>query len=261
MTFPVTGGLGDSLASKIESGVNVVMQSVSGVSPIVKFGHCPAATTVETDSWGLGATIPVYTFVLDVGESLTIESTESADTQLITINLLDELGIEVDVSINLTGDTPLAIPGTYTAVNRAFNSDSTLLTGDVLIKGSGTGNVFAFIDPMDQQTTQCIYTVPSNKYCLIRNVSSAMNSSTNQDASVIVKFLVQEAGGVFRTQIRYGLQKRGTSNISSDLIIPALYTPGSRIKITFTPDTTAMDVSGEFSAELIDINNISDVGA
>ena len=144
------------------------------------------------------------------------------------------------------------MPGIFTAINRAYNSDSTRILGDVSIKGAVSGNTFGYVEALEKQTTQAIYTVPLGKYAAIMNVSSAMNNSTNQDASAIFKFITQLNGGVFRTQIRYGLQKRGTSNISSDLILPALYPPLTRIKLAMEPDTTAMDVSGEFSVQLID---------
>lgn len=236
----------------IESGLAASLGAVDGVSVTVKFGHCEDAGAVETDVWAIGGTQPVYIFPLDAGESLTIESSEIADTQQIVVIGLDAAGLEVSVTASLTGATPVAISGIWTAVNRAYNSDGTRITGSVLIKGSVSGNIFAVIDVLEQQTTQCIYTVPSNKYAILRNVSSSINTGGNTDNTAIVKFLSQEPGGVFRTQVRYGLQQRGTSNISSDLIIPPVYPPLTRLKVTMTPDSSPMNISSELSMQLID---------
>lgn len=236
----------------LSSGVASVLSLVDGVDPVVKFGHCSDAGIQETDMWGLGGTQPIYIFPPASGEGMTIQSSNAADNQVIKTFLLDKTGIEVITDVTLNGLNPVVITGTFRAFNRAFNDDSTEFLGNLLIKGATSGNTFGYVASSEQQTTQCIYTVPSDKYALVRNVSTAINASTNQDAAAAVRFSAQRDGKVFRTQIRYGLQKKGTSNISSDLIIPSLYPPLCRIKISMTPDTTDMDISAEFSVQLID---------
>ena len=230
----------------------VSMGLVDGVFPLAKFGHCSSAGLVKTDVWELGDTIPVYIFPDDAGENITIESSEAADTQSIVVQGLDENGLEVEKTVVLSGITPVAVTGLFTAVNRAYNASSTLLTGNVFINGAVSGNTFAYIDPLEQQTTQCVYLVPSNKYFLVNNLSSSINRSGNQDASSIVNLSAKLDGGVFRTQIRYGLQKRGTSNLSTDLTVPPFYPPSTKIKVSLTPDTTDMDISAYFSGVLVD---------
>lgn len=238
----------------ISSGVMTSLGAVGGVSSVVKFGHCPSAGAVITDVWELGDTIPLYVFPADGGETITIESSNAGDNQTITVQGLDENGLEVSIDVALSGATPVTVSGLFTAVNRAFNSDSTVTAGDIFIKGLSSGNTFAYIDAREQQTTQCIYAVPSNKYAVARNLSTSINKGGNQDTVAIATMLVQQSGGVFRTQVRYGLQKRGTSNISSDLVLPPVYGPSSRIKVAIEPDAADVDISAEFSVQLIDVD-------
>lgn len=246
-------------ASVLSSGVVAALSLFTEITANVKFGHCPNAGAVETDVWEIGATQPVYIFPDASGESVTIESDNAADSQEITIQGLDENGLDKEEVVNLTGTTPVALPGLFTAVNRAFNSDSTVFIGDLSIKGSVSGNTFAYIDAREQQTTQCIYTVPSDKWAVVRNVSSSINDGGNQDTVSVVRLLAQRSGGVMRTQVRYGLQKRGTSNISSDLIIPAVYPPSTRLKMAMEPDAGPLDVSAELSIQLIDSDYLESI--
>lgn len=245
----------------LSSGVAAALGLVDELDSVVKFGHCPDAGSAETDAWEPGNSQPTYIFVGDAGEGMTIQSDEDGDNQSIKVFLLDVAGLEYIVNVNLNGQSPVVIAGTFIAFNRAFNDDSTPFVGNVSIKGITSGNIFGYIDAREQQTTQCIYTVPSDKYALVRNMSSSINRGGNQDTVAIVKLLAQEDGGVFRTQVRYGLQKRGTSNLSSDLVIPALYPPLTRIKISIEPDAAGVDISAEFSAQLIDAGLVAEMQA
>jgi len=241
--------------SEFNLALALALGLVANSDPEVKFGHCPDAGVIETDVWELGKTIPEYVFPDLAGEVVNIRST-LADTQTIMVNGLDEFGIEKDVPVVLTGTTPVVLSGLWQAVNRAYNISNTRLLGDVIIDGNVSGNTFAFINHREQQTTQSIYMSPSDKYAVVLNISSSMNNSTNQDASAIVKMQVAEPNQVFRTKLIYGLQKRGTSNISTDLVVSGTFPPSTRIKISITPDSADMDVSAEFSMVLVDKESV-----
>ena len=242
--------------SGIQSGVAISIGAVKESSTVVKFGHCPdAQTAVETDAWELGASIPVYVFPDELGEAITIQSSDAGDSQSVVVEVLDTAGLEVTKTVTLNGLTPVAIPGDVIAVNRAYNNDSSVFAGDISIKGAVSGNTFAFIDAREQQTTQCIYMIPSNKYGAVVNLSSSMNTGGNQDSASIFRFVSQLPGKVFRTQVRYGLQQRGTSNISSNITLPPVYPPMTRLKISLTPDSV-QDISAEMSIQLIDSDYI-----
>jgi hypothetical protein len=111
---------------------------------------------------------------------------------------------------------------------------------------------YATIAVDDQQTSQTPYVVPAGKIALVNNFSTALNKSTGASTGGIFGFRIRKPGKAFRTRIRYGLQREGTSNISSDLVVPVLAGPLCQLKTTVTTDGTAADVSAEFSMWIID---------
>lgn len=235
----------------------VALGLVAGVDPEVKFGHIPnAATSVIADIWENGLAQPIYLFPPDAGDLIEIFSA-ATDTLQITIEGLDAAGVLQTDTLTLSGTIgtagAVASAKTWRAVNRAYNSDATELTGAVTVRKVGdAARVYALIDTDDQQTSQAVYVVPAGKIALINNFSTAINKSGGATISGIYALKVRNPGKVFRTQIRYGLQREGVSNISSDLIVPVLTPPLAQIKVSALPDATPTDISGEFSMWLID---------
>ena len=226
---------------------------VPGSIPEVKFGHNPSVSqNIVTDVWELSAQI-LYIFPATAGEAIEVVG-NAADTQLVTIEGLDAVGLTQRDTVTLNGATAVPIPGVWTSITRIFNDDSTVIVGPVLVQGDGstTTNIFASMESDDQQSSQAIYIVPSDKVGVINNYSTAVNKSGGADVSCLFALIVAKPGKVFRTRIRYGLQTKGTSNISSDLIAPIPLSPGDRIKVTANPSANTTDVSAEFSMQLID---------
>lgn len=222
---------------------------VTGVEDDAKFGHCPDAGAVITDVWELGLTVPEYVFPVDAGEAIEAVSDNAGDAIKVTIAGLGVNGLEQTKSITLNGLTPVPVPGVWRAVNRAYNGNGTEFVGNIQIRGDGSTsvNVFAAIAPDDQQTSQAIIMVPADKVDVINNLSSALNRGGGVSANALIRLTVQPPGGVFRTQIRYGLQKDGTTNLSSDLIVRIAVPPLSRVKISAEPSMAGTDISAEWS--------------
>lgn len=237
----------------------VVLGVVAGAEPDVKFGHIPVATNaIRADVWGNAAAQPVYLFPSDAGDSIEMFAV-GTQTLDITIEGLTPAGVPQTQTVALSGVAGVAgvvpIPGTWRAVNRAFNDDGTDLTSLVTIRKVGdVTRVYATISVIDQQTAQTPLVVPENKIALINNFSTALNKSGGASTGASFEFRVRKPGKVFRTLIRYGLQREGTSNISSDLVVPILAGPLSQIKTSTTPDGTNADISAEYSMWLIDKN-------
>lgn len=234
---------------------------VAGVEPAVGFGHCPdVAGDVVTDVWERGATQPVYLFPDDVGEAVTLVSTDVGDAQPIVVQGLDQNGDPRAEQVTLNGTTPVALSGLWRAFNAVYNDGATALAGQVTIQGDGSTstNVFAFLDTDDQQASQALFMVPRGKLAVIVNFSTAANKTGGAALSSIFSLGAASSGksGVFRNQIRYGLQRDGTSNISSDLVIPVLVPELSFVKVSATPSSGPTDVSAEFSIFLVDENLI-----
>lgn len=227
---------------------------IDGVRGDAKFGHCPDAdASVVTDVWERGLAQPEYAFPSLAGESLEAVSDNPADVG-ITVSLvgLDVPGFTQEAEFTLNGTTPVPIDGTWIATNRAFNSSDTKFQGNIWIRKAGTTdtNIYAVISPDDQQTSQAIYMSAVDEVVHIINVSNALNRGGGASANAIDRLAIQLPNGVFRTQIRYGVQKDGTNNISSDLVVGIPLPPLTRIKMSATPSGTTSDVSAEWSMHI-----------
>ncbi len=234
----------------------LVLGLVAGNVPDVKFGYA-ASINAFGDVWPLGT---VYAFPVVAGQVVEVVSSDIADAGLlvnvIVINAASGLEETHVVTLDETNPvtTPVLVPGgNVKSVNRAFNANGTAFTGTISVRGTGAPNstVFAVILPEDQQTTQCPYMVPGDKVAIINNYSTAINKSGGVDVSSIMRLVVTKEGKVARTQIRYGIQRGGVSNLSSDLIVPIPVPPLAKVQVTADPSAVA-DISGEFSMILID---------
>jgi len=236
----------------IDFSVALAIGAIPGMRADVKFGYALDFNGLH-DVWGGADLQPIYQFMDIAGESITIESEEGADNQEIMVIGLDVAGALQVETVNLNGENLVAIPGTWIAVNRAFNNDGTPFTGRVLIKGTGPKSaiIYASLFVEDQGTVQCPYVVEAGQFAVINNYSTAINKSGGSDASSVMRLVVAEREKVGRTQIRYGLQRSGVSNLSSDLVVPILVPPLSQVKVT-SETSAGADVSGEFSIVLVD---------
>lgn len=229
---------------------------VKGINSDAKFGHCPDAPAGATDVWELGKTIQDYIFPDDAGEDVLLLSDDDADEgKLIEFEVIDLLGFEQTIEHPCgTVATPTLVEGPFRAINRIANVGNTLTVGLLTVVGDGvtSSNTFAALSPDDQQSSQAIYMAPINKVTRINNFSNAINRLTGVTVSSIDRLAIQLPDGVFRTQIRYGLQKDGTSNISSDLIVGIALPPLVKIKLSAEPSAVDSDVSAEWSMNQYD---------
>lgn len=228
---------------------------IAGVDIDVKFGHSPDTAASRTDVWEHAATQPTFIYPADAGEGMTLVSDNPADTQNIEILRLDENGTPKDAELHaLNGTIPVPLAGLGRLVIHAQNRSATEFIGAVTIQGDGgiSTNVFAKLGLDDQKTSQAIYLVPAGKVAMIVNYSTAINKTAGVSVSVLFGYRVAKPGEVFVTDIRYGLEQDGTSNISSDLIVPAFHGPLCKIKVSATPSSASTDISAEFSIILID---------
>lgn len=235
---------------------------VPGTSTNIKFGHCSSVGLTFTDIWEYGATQPVYIFPDSAGESIQIYG-GVGDTQEIVIQGLNAdavdgiIGTSLSATVNLNGVTPVSVPGNWLSVHRAYNNSATDLTGDVVVEGVVSGNVFAFIGSDDNQTLQAIQMIPGDKVGVLVSVISAINGSgspTGLFSSVILS--VAEWGKVFRTRLWFGVQREGTSYEASIGAIPGILPPLSKVKVKAKASAAATDMSAYFSLYLIDKNLI-----
>ncbi|MCK5641709.1 MAG: hypothetical protein KAJ19_12985 [Gammaproteobacteria bacterium] len=228
----------------------VSLYLADGVTSDDKFGHCPDAAAAKTDIWEQGLSIPEYIFPAPAGELIEVFSDNPADAGIeITINGLDSLGFRQEETL-ACGTIALPTPSTllWRATNRSACTNGIRCQGLVIIQGDGSTstNIFATIAPDDQQTSQAIFMVPVDEVVLVKQVMGMMNKSGTPGASAIFTLDREVKDGVFRSIIRFGLQRDGNSAVP--IILPAseVAPPLARLKMTAFPSNADMDVSARF---------------
>jgi len=236
----------------------VAIGAVGRVSQEAKFGHVPSTALGIQDVWENGAATSVYVFPPDGGEAISISSASGSDTDILfNIEYLDAEGLEQNVDATLDGTNSVSIPNVIvTSVHRIKNISDTVTVGKVSVVGASGTYATAAVD--DQQSSQAIYRVPSNKVALVLGAESSLNKTTGADASVIFRLAVRMVGQVFRTRKRYGLQRNGANYHPTNFQVPVVVPPGADIKITADASVTLMDVSAQFSMQLIDWDVLTD---
>lgn len=122
-----------------------------------------------------------------VAGALTILSSSIEDgiaetgAQVVELDLLDGAGVQTTVQVDMDGTTPVAIPGTYMAVNRV----EVIQPGSV---GTNIGNISVLYDAGDTlgfmaadrgRAQQAAYTIPIDKEGYVFRVSFTSASGDN----------------------------------------------------------------------------------
>ena len=223
---------------------------VPGHSAVRKWGNNSDIGSTEEDVWSAGG---AYAFPSDSGTTIEVVS-GGADTAQITIEGLD-FGFNIQkATITLNGTTPVAVPGTWTRVNRAYNSNSAVFSNTVTVRESGAGDTYAHLSSSHQQTSQAIYTVPSGHTGLILDANVSVNRTGAATLSADFFLNTREFGKVFRKKWHVGVQKDGSSHIKDNMILPEKLIEKTDIKMSGIVDTTAISGSAWFYILLLNNN-------
>lgn len=207
-------------------------------SYIHKFGTNPNIGSSISDEnpttvWD-GNNDDIYIFPPDEATGIQLSSSQNADTQELIVQGLDENFYEQSWTGNLNGTGIVNVDGSWTRVFRAFNNDSTDLTGDINIHASGNPSLsYAKILFPNNQTLMAIYTIPADATgYLMKYQTSADNPSSSSEIGYTLKLKTREFGKVFRTK---EIDSVGTSySLTKDLTFPSLLPPKTDIKFDIT---------------------------
>ena len=188
---------------------------IPGHSPLNKFGTNPSVSADEETIWHQGG---IYSY-LTVPTTLYVSSSSAADTAGGTgSNSVEVQGIDADYNVktetvNLNGQTQVALPGTWLRVFRSFvtlaGSGGTS-AGEVYVGSlgatAGVPNVIYANLNVSNQTQLALYTVPAGHTLYVNTVTwTAALSSSN--AYITTNFNVRLFGSnVFRTRMDDTLQ-------------------------------------------------------
>lgn len=230
---------------------SVAFQVSPGHFGFTKFGYnTDIDAGVEEDIVSQGG---IYVPPSDSGVAVQAVSNNIADTYILTIEGLNPAGYEQKQDITLNGTTPVAVPGLWRRINRAYNGNGTEYVGVVQVTDAATGLVvYSDVQPADQQTNQLFYTVPKGKTATLHTVAASINKSGGTAAQVIFRVRARNVGGVFRTVVRFGLGKTGTSAVVFNKRIGGLFNELTDIKMSALSDAADTDCSGLLDFLLID---------
>jgi len=177
--------------------LEVAKGNIPGHSIINKFGFNPDIdNTSEPETvWSAGGLYPWSS--LTSAQTLYVKSSDSGDTEDLTIEGLDSNYNLLTEVITLTGTTAVTTNNDFIRVFRMSYDGSSENAGDITAHvTNATGTVVAQVDEGLAQTLMTLYTIPAGYtgYLLQFDISV----QKNKDAQV--KLLAREPNGAFRVK-------------------------------------------------------------
>lgn len=217
-------------------------------SAVSKFGHNEDLDLgVEEDIWIVGGT---YVFPSDSGEALEIVSSNAGDTSSVIVEGLDENFNQKSETVTLTGTTAINLSGLWARVHRMYVDDATAIVGNVDVRDQATSLViYARIRAEEQQTAQCIYTIPNGFTGYLIKWALTMNGPNNGNADVALR--VRPFGKVFLEKDHRGLRTASTSVYYGQPAVPIRVEAKTDIKLSGEADANNVSVAGCFDIILV----------
>lgn len=233
-----------STSFKPELSPNIAISNgdIKGFQHFAQFGYNDNLQSgVEAVLWG-GPT-PLYVFPDDNGEALEIVSDNAGDNQTLLIQALDGNWDQLNGAVQLNGTTPVPIPASIARINRVVNASSSEFAGNIEVRQAGGGTVFCVVSPLEQISTQVVFSVPRGFKAKLETPLVTLNRSGNADTGVIFRYRRRDFGGVFATGARFGLNKRGDSVATIEIGNVGPLPPRSDVVLLATTDNNGTDVS------------------
>lgn len=232
-----------------DSFLEIAKGNVPGHTIYRKFGRIASIkAATPADVWEYGVTPGAERYTWSTTAAIdSISSSSAADTEEITIIMLDENYNEIIQTVNLNGQNRVPItPGLR--FNRAYNSNGVNTLGNIYIYentalSSGVpinvSKVRGYISIGGQQTLQSMYTVPAGKSAYLYELKTAMGGRKAGFATY--EAYLRTFGNIFLIKDTHDLGVTGTS-YSNDMFTTPRYFPE---KTDFIPKvTTSVDGIG-----------------
>ena len=246
-----------------ESGLAIAKGDVANTSFTHKFGNAPdfdqgdGEVTIwdgAEDGTSWENMVYDYSSTADIDR---ISSSNAGDTQSISITGLDTNYDEVTQTATLNGQNKVTLSTSLIRVYRAYNNDSTNLSGHVFIYPdtaitSGipddASKIRAIIDPSNQQTEMALVTVPDGYTGYMRSWY-ASTSGASKSSNYIIRLKSRNTGKVFRLKHVSSISDTGNSYIQHKYEEPEVFAERTDIEMTVEMTAaggTAASVSGGF---------------
>ncbi len=231
---------------------------IIGLGEIFKFGFNASVGSGEETIWE-GATASVLYAYPSAAKVMTVSSDSSDDAaagtgaRTIKITGLDADYREITETLTLDSSVAVSSVESFLRVFRAEietagsggQNDGTVYVGASTVAGGVPSEIYAQINPSENQTLMAIYTVPLGKTAYINGVHFA----TSANKATTFHFRLRELGGVFKTRFKVILNQE-IFDLDGHTI--AIAPEKTDIEITAAVATGGGDVTASFRAELVD---------
>lgn len=212
---------------------------------------------VESTVWEFGTTTNAqkYTFS-SVADIDTISSSDSGDTQLVTIIGLDIDGNEVIQSKNLDGQNKVTLDTPLWRVNEFYNDNGTEFVGNIycyvdtaisLGVPTDATKVRSYISAGRKRALQLVYTSPKNETDLFLGLEASLTKGLGATV-VAVNFQgqIREQGSVWDVVDEFNLNNEGNSSKNITLSAPLKFEPLTDFCGCVTASATGIGCSWTF---------------
>jgi len=200
-------------------GIAILNESYSELSGIHKYGFNADIDTSYELVWEKGGAVTLPTGA----GTASINSASGNSGCKIMIEGLDENYAEVTEELTLDASGDATSTTLFLRINRAFNSGSTDLSGDVdIVVG---GNTIAFVSSGHQNTLQMVYTVPAGKTAYLIQLTGGVSE---KEKNVEMRVRGKAESGVYRTRDYIAFQ---TSFFHKGYQIPVKFTEKTDIQV------------------------------
>jgi len=188
----------DAIDSQLD--FKIATNRVPGFTAVHKFGSTEVGSTVLQDVWSFGGIKQYAT----AGVTMYMWSTVDEDATDLTIEGLDENWNPQSITIGITGNTVVTLPGLWTRIFKGRNEGPPEFTGIIYIsRSSATAPAAPLIavaeaklEPVTQGSQMTHYTVPMGHTAFIKNFFIG----TEKGAAVKGYGFHRQPGGIFNAE-------------------------------------------------------------
>ena len=230
------------------------------------FGHNPVIdTNTDPEEVWAGPTSR-YNWPTAAG-TWYISSSEAADDQLLLVQGLNADWEIQQVVGTLSGNTFVALPGTWIRFWTSFNIDTTEVTGDIYISSDNTDaggdgipdtltTVHGFYSAGEQITEQTPWTSPIDHACHV--VASAPSLASGVGVARVVDLYIRVRRvptGILSTARHGSLSSAATSSENELLPFPTILPPKMDISVEAYTTANGADVSVSYTVACLRCND------
>ena len=178
--------------------INIAAGIAVNYFPIHKFGFNPQIQNIEETVWQGGG---IYAYPSSP-VNMTVTSASGATDSGVQIQIegLDQNWDRAEEIVTLNASGTATTTNTFIRINRTFTAGDTAAAGQVNTSNNSIN--YAVQTALDQQTLQCVYSVPRgfSAYLVQNDISIHTENAIKFGETRLIS---REFGGVFRTQDKH----------------------------------------------------------